>query len=165
MRHFSKFNRIGFARVLLGALVLASQALVVHAQVSVAEQQADANPIPSSASAPVDYNWDVKPILSENCFVCHGPAEQQAGLRLDDPEVAMGVIVPGSPETSELVRRINSDNDFERMPALGSNKELTPGEIAMLERWIAEGAEYQAALGLYHTQETPASGDTIFEPA
>ena len=57
-------------------------------------------------------------------------------------ESAMAVIVPGSPETSEFVRRINSDNDFERMPAAESNKRLTPDQIATLERWIAEGAEY-----------------------
>ena len=128
--------------MLLGALVLS-------AGIGVAGQQAEVNPVASDR--PVDYNWDVKPILSDNCFLCHGPSDQKAGLRLDDPESAMGVIVPGSPETSELVRRINSDNDFERMPAAGSNKVLTPDEIATLERWIEEGGEYKPHWGFYCT--------------
>ena len=127
--------------VLVASLALGGVLLGVYAGVGLARQQADLTAVRSDR--PVDYNWDVKPILSDNCFVCHGPGEQQAGLRLDDPEVAMRVIVPGSPETSELVRRINSDNEFERMPAAESNKELTPEEIATLERWIAEGAEYK----------------------
>ena len=132
MRHSRNVNRIGFVSALI---------LVIYAGVVVAGQQADITPVMSVSS--VDYNWDVKPILSENCFLCHGPSQQQAGLRLDDARSAMAVIVPGSPETSEFVRRINSDNDFERMPAAESNKRLTPDQIAILERWIAEGAEYK----------------------
>ena len=136
MRHRSNFNRIVIGSVLLSALFLAG-----YAGVGVAGQQAELTP--AASDSPVDFNWDVKPILSDNCFQCHGPGTQQAGLRLDDPEIAMRVIVPGSPETSELVRRINSDNEFERMPAFGSNKELTREEIATLEQWIAEGAQYR----------------------
>ena len=135
----SIFRRV--RNVLVAGLALGGVLLGVYAGVSLAGQQAGLTQV--ALDRPVDYNWDVKPILSDNCFVCHGPGEQQAGLRLDDPEVAMRVIVPGSPETSELVRRINSDNQFERMPASGSNKELTPDEIATLEQWIAEGAEYK----------------------
>ena len=127
--------------VLVASLALGGVLLGVYVGVSLAGQQADLTQV--ALDRPVDYNWDVKPILSDNCFVCHGPGAQQAGLRLDDPEIAMRVIVPGSPGTSELVRRINSDNEFERMPASGSNKELTPDEIATLEQWIAEGAEYK----------------------
>ena len=141
MSRHSQFHPVVIPSLSLGALVLAGCALAGYAGVGVAPEQAEVNRVTPDRA--IDYNWDVKPILSENCFVCHGPGDQQAGLRLDDPEVASRVIVPGSPESSELVRRINSDNDFERMPASGSNKELTPDEIATLERWIAQGAEYR----------------------
>ena len=144
MRHSSSFSRKGFGAVLLGALVLS-------AGIVVAGQQAN----PVTSERPVDFNWDVKPILSDNCFLCHGPSDQQAGLRLDDPESAMTVTVPGSPETSELVRRINSDNDFERMPAAGSNKVLTPDEITTLERWIEEGGEYQPHWAFVAPEKAP----------
>src|ERR1043166_9480785 len=106
------------------------------------------------ATDPIDYNWDVRPILSENCFQCHGPDEKarRAGLRLDQAEGATRVlnektgsraVVPGNPEQSELIRRISHPNVALRMPPAQTNKTLTPEKIETLRRWIAEGAGYK----------------------
>jgi mono/diheme cytochrome c family protein len=98
----------------------------------------------------VDYQRDVRPILSDKCFRCHGPDAQQrqAGLRLDDPQAALQPaesgrrpIVSGQPDASELVRRIYSGDDAERMPPADSGKSLTDAEKELLRRWIAEGAD------------------------
>jgi hypothetical protein len=100
----------------------------------------------ASAAAPVDFRFEVRPILSKNCFACHGPdeAHREADLRLDVREVPieLGAIVPGDPEASELIRRITSDSADEQMPPVETGHELTPAEIAALKQWIAEGAEY-----------------------
>ncbi len=103
------------------------------------------------AAVPVDFSRDVRPILSKNCFPCHGPdqAQRAAGLRLDLRDAALkkrknGVtpIVPGSPDQSELVRRITTDKPGDRMPPKEANRELTPEQVAVLKRWIEQGAEY-----------------------
>jgi hypothetical protein len=102
----------------------------------------------------IDYNWHVRPILSENCFNCHGPdpASRKAGLRLDVRELAVGelpdtpgkhAIVPGDPERSELVRRIRSTDVDERMPPDATHKTLSPQQMAIVEQWIENGAEYR----------------------
>jgi hypothetical protein len=98
--------------------------------------------------SPVSFNRDVRPILSDRCFFCHGPdaAHRKAGLRLDLRESALedGVIVPGKPERSELIRRINrKPGDKRQMPPHKSGKVLSAGEIELLRRWIAEGAKYE----------------------
>ncbi len=97
--------------------------------------------------ASVDFNWDVRPILSENCFRCHGPDanSRRAGLRLDQKEAAYAqAITPGKPEQSELVSRITSKDPSYRMPPpAASAKPLTPAEIATLTEWIRQGAEYK----------------------
>ena len=102
----------------------------------------------------VDYNWDVRPILSQNCFQCHGndPKNRKAGLRLDHAEDAYGklpedpgkrAIVPGNPKRSELFKRITStDNDY-RMPPREAHKTVSARDIAVLERWIKQGAKYK----------------------
>ena len=99
------------------------------------------------AADPLEYNRDVRPILSENCFRCHGPdsASRKADLRLDRREVAVeaGVIVPGDPAGSELIARINSTDKHEVMPPRSSHKSLTAAQKEILSRWIAAGAEYQ----------------------
>ena len=101
---------------------------------------------------PLDYNRDVRPILSEKCFKCHGPdaRARKARLRLDlrdnaIAEHASGAtpIVPGKPGDSELVWRIESVDPDEQMPPPASNVTLSKPEIATLRRWIAEGAIYQ----------------------
>ena len=104
-------------------------------------------------AAAVDFNRDIRPILSNNCLGCHGPdeAERQAGLRLDQIDAATraadsgrAAIVPGQPDKSELVARINATDDAERMPPPDSNKKLTDDQRPLLTRWIAEGAQANA---------------------
>src|SRR5438128_2530165 len=103
-------------------------------------------PVVRSAE-PLQYNRDIRPILAENCFACHGPdsAARKAGLRLDQREVAIerDAIVPGKPDESGLVARIFADNPKQRMPPASTTKHLTPPQKDKLRRWIAEGAEYQ----------------------
>jgi mono/diheme cytochrome c family protein len=102
----------------------------------------------------IDYNWDVRPILSENCFSCHGPdaKARRAGLRLDTAEGASAAltgrterhaIVPGKPDESELVRRITAPTPALRMPPSATNKTLTDPQIDVLRAWIQQGAVYQ----------------------
>ena len=95
----------------------------------------------------IEFNRDIRPILSENCFACHGPdsAARKADLRLDRREAAVEaeVLVPNDPEASELVARIESDDKSMLMPPRASNKKLTPAQKDLLKRWIAAGAEYQ----------------------
>ena len=110
--------------------------------------------IGSSACAadPLDFNRDVRPILSDKCFACHGPDAKhvEGDLRLDlfvdaikPNDEGRTAIVPGKPEASEVVRRINAADASERMPPGASNKSLTAAEKEILSRWIAEGAKYQ----------------------
>ncbi|MGD9645319.1 MAG: DUF1549 domain-containing protein, partial [Pirellulales bacterium] len=93
------------------------------------------------------YNRDVRPILSHNCFQCHGPdsAARKADLRLDRREDAVnaGAIVPGDLAGSEIIRRLTSDDPEERMPPASTHLELKPEEIDLLGRWVAAGAEYE----------------------
>ena len=97
-----------------------------------------------------DFNRDIRPILSRNCTVCHGPDEKkrEAGLRLDMRETATALrdgqraITPGDPKQSELVRRVSSDDADERMPPPSTGKRLTAQEIDLLSRWIRQGAPY-----------------------
>jgi mono/diheme cytochrome c family protein len=99
------------------------------------------------AGGPIEYNRDVRPILAENCFACHGPdsAARKADLRLDrrDDAVAMGAIEPGKPEESGLVERLNATDPHEVMPPPAVHKTLTAEQKDLLSRWIAQGAEYQ----------------------
>ena len=99
----------------------------------------------------VQYNRDVRPILADKCFHCHGPdaATRQADLRLDERGDATAdrdghrAIVPRKQTSSELIRRVSSTNDDERMPPPDSGPTLTDEEIDILRRWIQGGAEYQ----------------------
>jgi hypothetical protein len=102
------------------------------------------------ARAAVDFGRDVLPILSDKCFHCHGPdaRARKANLRFDTKEGAFrlrkgkSVIVPGDSAASELVRRITSDDEGERMPPPESNRTLTPAQIDVLRRWVEEGAKW-----------------------
>ena len=105
------------------------------------------------ASEPaVGFNRDIRPILSDACFRCHGPDKsgRKAGLRLDVRDEAVrktrsGVtpIVPGKPDESEVVRRIMSDDPIESMPPPEAHKTLTSQQKELIRRWIAEGAVYE----------------------
>jgi mono/diheme cytochrome c family protein len=96
----------------------------------------------------LDFNRDIRPILSENCFYCHGQDGQQreAGLRLDDREEAVlyGAITPGEPDASELIARIEHSDPDLRMPPVDSNRKLSEEQRAKLRAWIKDGAPYEA---------------------
>jgi mono/diheme cytochrome c family protein len=104
-----------------------------------------------AAPAKLEFNRDIRPILSENCFQCHGQDanHREAKLRLDDRDDSVRdrdgrfVIAPGRPEDSELIARILTTDEEDHMPLASSNKHLTPAQVATLRRWIAEGATYQ----------------------
>lgn len=100
---------------------------------------------------PVSFNRDIRPILSDACFQCHGPdaKERKADLRLDNDEQLFAerdghrVLVAGDPSKSELFRRLISTDDDERMPPPSSGKKLTAAQVAIIRRWIEQGAKYQ----------------------
>jgi hypothetical protein len=117
--------------------------------------------LPASSSAAeaakppgkIDYNRDIRPILSDNCYACHGPDEKQRKrkLRLDVRESAIGelpdslhAVVPGKSADSELLNRVTEDNPDRRMPPPKSGKTLTPQQIELLRSWIDQGAPYAA---------------------
>lgn len=99
-----------------------------------------------AAAPPPDFNRDIRPILSDKCFACHGPDEKhrKAKLRLDIEKAAHAaeVIVPGKPADSALFQRITATDDSERMPPAKTGKSLSAGEIELLRRWIASGGKY-----------------------
>jgi len=126
------------AFILFGTLVLGAEA----------QQKPDA-PLPDQ----VQFNRDIRPILSENCVRCHGPnaKDRKGGLRLDTKEGAFAesesgklALVPGSLEKSELWRRVSTSDAEEKMPPRKSGKKLTSREAALLKRWIEQGARPRA---------------------
>ncbi len=106
----------------------------------------------ASAKGAIDFNKDIRPILSDKCFACHGPDDKhrEADLRLDTREGAIAdndgtrAIVPGSLEKSELVQRITTTDVDDVMPPKKTHKELTEVEIGKLKQWIEEGAGYDS---------------------
>lgn len=100
----------------------------------------------AAADRPIDFNRDVRPILSNTCFACHGPDEKsrKVDLRIDQRQAAIAgeVLVPGKPDDSELLRRVLTDDADELMPPAKTGKKLTTAEKETLRRWIAEGAPY-----------------------
>ncbi len=100
----------------------------------------------------IDFNFQVRPILSDKCFNCHGPDSRQrkAGLRLDTRDGAFGTtksgsraIVPGDLDESELIARITSDDEGERMPPKSLGRPLSAAEIETLKEWVAQGADWK----------------------
>jgi mono/diheme cytochrome c family protein len=144
------------SRVLLLASVLPVALVAAAAAPFVSWRKADA---PATAAAPapnlpdtISFNQHIRPIFVANCFRCHGadPGAREAELRLDRPEFAFAprtngqpVIVRGDPGRSALVRRITSSDPETVMPPPETHKTLGPREIALLERWIKEGAAYE----------------------
>jgi len=102
---------------------------------------------PASAQETPRFNRDIRPILSDKCYPCHGPDAntRKAGLRLDTAEGAAhdDAVVPGDAEASEVFRRITTDDPDDRMPPPASELHLDPEDIATLRAWIAAGAEYE----------------------
>ncbi len=102
----------------------------------------------TTENKPVDFDRDIRPILSDNCFTCHGPDDKKrmAELRLDSKEGAFastGVIVPGSAAKSRLYQRISAKSPEMRMPPLESGHKLTEAQIETVRRWIDEGAKWE----------------------
>ncbi len=129
---------------------IARQFQGISLAIAAAASLSDANAAASTGK--VDFNRDVRPILSDNCFACHGPDTQKikGGLRLDLRSAATAAaksgksaIVPGKPAESELVRRLFTSDPDDVMPPPESHKTLTPAQRDLLSRWITEGAEYQ----------------------
>jgi mono/diheme cytochrome c family protein len=104
-------------------------AATLSSAIAVADEQA-------SSGRPVSYNQDIRPILSNNCFQCHGPGveDRQADMRLDIPDEA---------DLDEVVARVSATDPDVLMPPPDSNKKLTPKQIQLITRWIAQGGEYQ----------------------
>ena len=137
----SKFVRLGWA----AGLPLLAAAIVSQA----APPAKNETPIPATPT----YNRDIRPILAENCFPCHGPdsAARKAGLRIDKyadatarREGGKQAIVPGDPVASELIRRIlKPDDDLMRMPPSSGHKALTVAQKKTLMVWIEQGAKYE----------------------
>lgn len=109
---------------------------------------------PSGTALPdvVDFNQHIRPILSSNCYTCHGPdiSSREAGLRLDLRDSAIVVlesgaaaVVPGDHKASELIRRVSTTNEDDRMPPLEVKRTLSEYEVALLKRWIDQGAEWK----------------------
>ena len=100
-----------------------------------------------AAEQGVSYNFQVRPILTDHCFKCHGPDEKQrkGKLRLDERDAAIvkKAIIPGDPEASEMMKRMHSTDDDEIMPPPKERRPMTPEEIEVLRKWIVQGAPYE----------------------
>jgi hypothetical protein len=119
----------------------------------------------------LDFERDVRPILADACFRCHGPdgGARKAGLRLDlreglfgalrEPAAITNVVVPGHPEQSELWRRVSATSEDERMPPAGTLRPLTPAEIERLRQWIEQGAPWTG-----HWAFQPLRAEPLPEP-
>lgn len=116
------------------------------------------------ASGEIKFNQDVRPILSDRCFFCHGPDpdDRKAGLRLDVRDDALKAtssgrpaIAPGKPEDSEIMVRILSHDPDEQMPPAKSNLRLSPEERKTLEQWIQEGAPYEGHWAFESLSDSP----------
>jgi hypothetical protein len=112
----------------------------------------------------IDFDRDIRPIFSENCFACHGPdeAKRKAGLRLDlkdsvfKPAKSGAVpIIPGKADQSVLIQKVSSTDDDERMPPPKSEKRLTPAQVELLRRWVEQGAEYRRHWAFLPPQRPP----------
>ncbi|MEX0938248.1 MAG: PSD1 and planctomycete cytochrome C domain-containing protein [Pirellulales bacterium] len=148
----------GLRVVTVLAVMLAFLGQPYFGQQTRAMAQDEAKPPPSAgekqpaAEKKISFNRDIRSLLSDNCYACHGPdeAHREAGLRLDEEESTLAelesgsiAIVPGDSAESELVRRITAEDPFVRMPPADSEKELTPGEIELITKWIDQGAQWQ----------------------
>lgn len=107
---------------------------------------------PARDSDRVDFNRDIRPIISNNCYACHGPdgEARQAGLRFDLPSGPITpskdgkvAIVPGHPEQSEMYARLTAADPDERMPPADSGKALSPAQIELIRKWIEQGGRYE----------------------
>ncbi|MFZ4470881.1 MAG: c-type cytochrome domain-containing protein, partial [Pirellula sp.] len=139
-RSTSNIDAVSMARA--GCLAWAALFVVASLNAAFAQTKSDSK---------IDFNTQIRPILSNRCFACHGPDEQtvESGLRLDSFEAATSAadsgkkaIAPGSPGDSEILHRILSNDDQVRMPPPRFAERLTDKETELLTRWIESGAAY-----------------------
>ncbi|MEO6001845.1 MAG: DUF1553 domain-containing protein [Opitutus sp.] len=137
--------------VFSGVAVLSLTALVAQSVAKPKQEKAPAAALPASAKK-LSFNESVQPILAENCYQCHGadPGSRKAGLRLDRAETAFKplkeggpALIPGKPDESPLIQRIESKDEKKRMPPMEAHKTLQPEQIALLRKWVGEGAVYE----------------------
>ena len=141
-----------------GTRIIGVAAVCALLGITVIRVAAQATPTGVAANAPlpdkIEFNRDIRPILSDKCFQCHGPGTQAATLRLDLEDGAKHelrgkryAIVAGDPATSQLVARVTATNPQIRMPrsqgGAAAADPLSPREIALLTRWIEQGATWQ----------------------
>ncbi len=124
-----------------------------------------------AAADEIDFSRDIRPILSDKCFFCHGPDEKkrEADLRLDTREGALTVLKAEPGETSELLRRIRSTDPDEMMPPPKSNRKLSPEQVDLIGRWAAGGAPWGdhwafRPLGMPAIPLTPAPATSLRNP-
>lgn len=124
--------------------------------------------VPAPLVAEVDFNNDIRPILSNACIACHGPdaEKRKAGLRLDVREGALAktsngalAVTPGKPDASEIIRRVISSDPDELMPPPGKGQALSPEQVQLLRQWIQEGAHYDV-----HWSYAPIQRPTVPQP-
>ncbi len=118
-----------------------------------------------SANAEVQFNRDIRPILADNCFNCHGPdsASRKADLRLDlEAGAKAEAIVPGKPEESELFTRLTTGDPDEVMPPPKTKKTLSAGQIELIRQWIAQGADWQEHWAFVPPKKIDPPGDPAF---
>ncbi|MFP6631234.1 MAG: DUF1549 domain-containing protein, partial [Planctomycetota bacterium] len=118
----------------------------------------------------VDFNRQIRPLLSDNCFKCHGPdqGKRKADLRLDTEEGLRAelddqkLIVPGKPEESELYLRLVHEDEDERMPPQKTRLKLNSSEIELVKKWISQGARWQEHWSLRPLENPapPAAGES-----
>jgi mono/diheme cytochrome c family protein len=161
MRHRQIRQQISFVSAFFPAFSRAAFLVAFIAGFFAALTAADSN-----ANATVSYNRDVRPILSENCFNCHGAdkAKRKGDLGLTSSKDAQALnkessrhaIVPGDLKKSELITRIITSDVDDVMPPPKSDKKLTPAQIDLLQRWVAQGAEYEPHWSYAAIRDVPA---------
>jgi Protein of unknown function (DUF1553)/Protein of unknown function (DUF1549)/Concanavalin A-like lectin/glucanases superfamily/Planctomycete cytochrome C len=139
-------------RMFTGRLLKLSALLTLIALAGVGAQMRESAQAQSGPSRRIDFNRDIRPILSDKCWACHGPdsGNLKIKLRLDSEKSALAdlgrgrrAITPRHPEQSELVKRISAADPDMRMPPVSSGRKLSQKEIALLTEWIAQGATWQ----------------------
>ena len=112
---------------------------------------------------PVEFNRDIRPVLAQACFACHGPAEatRQADLRLDTNDFIGTVVVPGDAEGSTLFQRLTTEEPIGRMPPVSSGRSVTPEQIEVVRRWIDTGVEWGSDLAAADVGGTPVAARTV----
>ncbi len=146
------------------AVVLLRSSFISFKPIGAPAKDAATVALEASLPAKITFNEHVGPILSENCYYCHGQdaTARQADLRVDRPEFAFAPrknglppIVKGHPESSAIIARITSKDPNQMMPPPSSRKTLTPEQIALLTKWVQGRRALPGALGLRQARSAP----------